>query len=290
MATQTRRRRVVVENSDATHDPTPSPIELTADCANCFGLCCVAPAFAKSADFAIDKRAGRPCPNLMSNFGCGIHETLRQQGFPGCTTYDCFGAGQHVAQTTFAGRSWREDPESASAMFAVFDVMRQLHELLWHLNEARAIVAAASLRDWIDRAFVETEELTNAHAETLMNLDVDAHRQSLNVLLVQASELARASEPQRRDYRGADLVGADLAHTDLRGASLRGAALVGATLARSDLRLADFTGADLRGCNLSAADLSTAIFLTQAQLDAATGDSETQLPPARRRPTHWPTS
>ncbi len=280
----------MVENGDAALDSKSSPIELTADCANCFGLCCVAPSFAKSADFAIDKRAGQPCPNLMSNFGCGIHETLRQQGFPGCTTYDCFGAGQHVAQTTFAGHSWRDDPESASAMFAAFDVMRQLHELLWHLNEARALGAAASLRDWIDRAFVQTEDLTNASPETLVNLDVDAHRQSVNAILLQASELARASAPQRRDYRRADLVGVDLTHTDLRGANLRGAALVGANLSRSDLRLADFTGADLRGCNLTAADLSTALFLTQAQLDAATGDSETHLPPAHRRPAHWTTT
>jgi uncharacterized protein YjbI with pentapeptide repeats len=277
----------VVENGDAALGSKSSPIELTADCANCFGLCCVAPSFAKSADFAIDKRAGQPCRNLTSNFGCGIHETLRQQGFPGCTTYDCFGAGQHVAQTTFAGRSWRDDPESASAMFAVFDVMRQLHELLWYLNEARAIIAAASLRDWIDSAFVQTEDLTNATTETLMNLDVDAHRDSVNAIMVQASELARASAPQRRDYRGADLVGIDLTDTDLGGASLRGASLVGANLAQSDLRLADFTGADLRGCNLTGANLSTAIFLTQAQIDASIGDSATQLPPARRRPAHW---
>lgn len=277
----------MVENGDAALGSRSSPIELTADCANCFGLCCVAPSFAKSADFAIDKRAGQPCPNLMSNFGCGIHETLREQGFSGCTTYDCFGAGQHVAQTTFAGRSWRDDPESASAMFAVFEVMRQLHELLWYLNEARAIAAAANLRDWIDSAFVQTEDLTNASTETLMNLDVDAHRDSVNALLLQASELARASAPQRRDYRGADLVGLDLTRTDLHGASMRGAALVGANLARSDLRLADLTGADLRGCSLTGADLSTAIFLTQGQLDAATGDSETKLPPARRRPAHW---
>ena len=114
-------------------------LQLTADCANCFGLCCVAPAFAKSADFAIDKRAGQPCPNLKSDFGCRIHETLRPQGFPGCTSYDCFGAGQHVAQATFAGVSWRDDPDSAETMFAVFDVMRQLHELLWYLNEARTL-------------------------------------------------------------------------------------------------------------------------------------------------------
>ena len=38
-------------------------MELRADCTRCFALCCVAPAFAASADFAIDKPAGQPCPN-----------------------------------------------------------------------------------------------------------------------------------------------------------------------------------------------------------------------------------
>jgi hypothetical protein len=33
-------------------------LTLRADCERCFGLCCVAPAFAASADFAIDKDAG----------------------------------------------------------------------------------------------------------------------------------------------------------------------------------------------------------------------------------------
>ncbi len=172
-------------------------------------------------------------------------------------------------------------------MFAVFDVMRQLHELLWYLNEARTLAAADNMRGAIDRAFSQTEDLTNTSPGTLINLDTDAHRDFVNGILTQASELARASTPNRRDLRGANLIGADLAETDLRGASLRGAALVGAHMQGSDLRLADFTGADVRGCNLTAADLGTAIFLTQAQIDAANGDSATQLPPARRRPMHW---
>ena len=33
---------------------------LHADCARCAALCCVLPPFAASADFAIDKPAGRP--------------------------------------------------------------------------------------------------------------------------------------------------------------------------------------------------------------------------------------
>ena len=84
---------------------------LLADCGNCFGLCCVALAFTASADFAMDKEAGEPCRNLQSDFRCGIHRTLRAQGFPGCTVYDCFGAGQQVSQVTFGGRDWREAHE-----------------------------------------------------------------------------------------------------------------------------------------------------------------------------------
>ncbi len=103
---------------------------LRADCSRCAGLCCVAPAFAASTDFAIDKPAGQPCPNLRTEFGCSIHDSLRKRGFPGCVAFDCFGAGQQVVQVTFAGRTWRQDPEIAESMFAVFAVMRQLMELL----------------------------------------------------------------------------------------------------------------------------------------------------------------
>jgi len=32
---------------------------------------------------------------------CGTHDALREQGFPGCDVFDCFGAGQHVVQVAF---------------------------------------------------------------------------------------------------------------------------------------------------------------------------------------------
>src|SRR5262244_4212574 len=120
---------------------------LRADCARCAGLCCVAPAFSASADFAIDKAADQPCPNLRADFRCGIHDRLRPRGFGGCAAFDCLGAGQKVAQVTFGGRDWRADPALAAPMFAAFAVMRQLHELLWYLNEALALSAAEPFRD-----------------------------------------------------------------------------------------------------------------------------------------------
>lgn len=260
---------------------------LRADCASCFGLCCVVPAFSASHDFAIDKPAGQPCPNLRSDFRCGIHDRLRQRGFPGCTVYDCFGAGQKVSQSTFGGRDWRQAPETAKRMFAVFPVMRHLHELLWYLEEALTLQPARTLRTELRRMAEETERLTRYNPEALLELDVAAHRQAVSDLLLRVSELVRAEIPGCKDRRGADLIGADLGKADLRGASLRGAYLIGADLSGADLRLADLIGADLRNADLGGADLTGAIFLVQAQLDAAKGDGRTLLPPSYTRPAHW---
>jgi uncharacterized protein YjbI with pentapeptide repeats len=44
---------------------------------------------------------------------------------------------------------------------------------------------------------------------------------------------------------------------------------------------------DFRDADLSGADLTESIFLTQSQLNAATGDATTKLPPMLNRPAHW---
>jgi uncharacterized protein YjbI with pentapeptide repeats len=266
-------------------------LSLRADCERCFGLCCVAPAFSVSADFAIDKDAGQACPNLQADFRCSIHDRLRPRGFPGCAAYDCFGAGQQVAQVTFGGQDWRRAPGIAGQMFKVFTIMRQLHELLWYLNEALAMEAAGPLHGELSLAYEETERLTRDRPDALAGLDVNARRQGVNALLLRTSELVRAGAGRLgADLRGADLTGKDLRGADLRGASLRGAYLIGADLAGADLSMADLTGADFRGADLSGADLTTSIFLTQSQLDAAKGDQATRLPPSPARPAHWPSS
>ncbi|GAA1660284.1 pentapeptide repeat-containing protein [Fodinicola feengrottensis] len=269
-------------------EPLPEKSELRADCASCFGLCCVALTFAKSADFGIDKRAGEPCPNLADDFRCGIHQDLRPRGFAGCTVYDCFGAGQKISQETFGGKDWRQAPETAGHMFALLPVMRQLHELLWYLAEARELEPARSLRDEIVRGYDETERLTHENADVLMKFDVAEHRQGVNVLLVKTSELVRANAGRKKkDRSGADLIGARLRNADLRGANLRGAYLIGADLGAADLRLADLIGADVRDADLRGADLTGSIFLTQSQVNAARGDARTRLPGSVSRPGHW---
>jgi uncharacterized protein YjbI with pentapeptide repeats len=259
--------------------------DLRADCERCFGLCCVAPAFFASADFAIDKPDGQPCPNLRPDFRCGIHARLRERGFPGCAVYDCFGAGQKVAQVTFHGQDWRRTPRIAGRMFGAFEVMRHLHEALWYLTEALSLEAARSLQAEVGAAVEETLRLTGLGPDALLTLDVPAHRRDVDALLARASELTRGAG--RPDRRGADLAGADLRRAHLRRADLRGALLIGADLRGADLRRADLLGADLRGADLAGADLRGAIFLTRPQLAAARGDVGTRLPASLGRPGHW---
>jgi uncharacterized protein YjbI with pentapeptide repeats len=261
---------------------------LRADCENCSALCCVVPVFSASADFAIDKDAGRACPNLRPDLRCSVHADLRILGFPGCTVYDCFGAGQKVSRVTFGGRDWKRSRRTAEQMLEVFPVMRQLHELLWYLTEALTLRPAHQLHGELSLALDETERLTRIGPESLTELDVAAHRQEVNALLLRTSELVRAETRHRKkNRRGADLIGANLRGVDLRGANLRGAYLIGADLRGADLRAADLIGADLRRADLRGADLTASIFLTQSQLNSANGDTETRLPSSLTRPTHW---
>ena len=275
--------------------PDPRREALQADCTNCFGLCCIALAFEKSADFAIDKDAGEPCENLQDDFRCGIHSRLRESGFKGCTVYECFGAGQKISQVSFGGRSWRQEPETRDLMFALLPVMRQLHELLWYLNEAMEMPEAHPIRDELVRAYDETEQISQGSPEDVRSVDVASHRERVNAILSRTSELVRTSsiseaqvsKRSRKIGPGADLMGAQLSEQDLRGSNLRGACLIAADLSGADLRAVDLIGADLRDSNLSGADLSSSFFLTQSQLNSAKGDQATRLPPSLTRPAHW---
>ena len=245
----------------------------------------MAPAFARSADFAIDKPAGSPCPNLGDDFRCGIHAELRERGFPGCEVFDCFGAGQQLTQVTFGGRTWREDPALAAAQFAVLPVLRQLHETLWYLAEVLSLPAAAALHDEVRTAQARTDALAAGTADELRGLDVGAYRGEVGELLGRVSDVVRG--PGMPDRRGADLMGRDLRRTPLRDASLRGAYLIGADLRGVDLGAADLLGADLRAADVRGADLSRCLFLTRPQVEAARGDMSTRLPVAVATPSHW---
>ena len=268
-------------------DTTADRLRLRADCERCVGLCCVAPAFGASADFAVDKPAGVPCTHLQADNRCGIHAQLRPRGFAGCTVYDCFGAGQQLTQVTFSARSWRDEAQTATEMFAAFEVMRDLHELLYYLAEAAALAASANVRRQIEQLQVEVDALTAGTAAALREVDRSGLRSRAGALLLQVSEQVRGDVPADLDFARADLIGRSLKDRRLRGATFVGALLIAADCSGADLRGADLRAADLRGADLTGADLTGALFLTQSQVLSARGDAATQLPAALDRPSHW---
>jgi hypothetical protein len=270
-------------------------VELRADCARCVGLCCVAPAFARSADFAVDKPAGTPCAHLAADFRCAIHADLRDRGFAGCTVFDCLGAGQRVS-AAFAGRDWRT-PEVAAPMFAAFGAARQVHELLWYLDEARQRAPDPALEvEWarlvdddpatcdVDAARERVGELLRVASERLRT--PPAGESSFSARRVVVSDTAspdsqnsesristrrdvvrrdasgadgrRRGRPRRGDRRGGrphDYSRADLVGVQWQNADLSRASLRGTLLLGADLRGADLRLADLLGADLRGADL-----------------------------------
>jgi uncharacterized protein YjbI with pentapeptide repeats len=270
--------------------------ELKVDCEKCFGLCCTALYFSACEGFPTNKEAGIPCINLQEDFRCSVHKNLLEKGLKGCMAYDCFGAGQKIAQVTYEGYNWRHHPELMKQMFEVFLVVRQLHEMMWYLSEALTLNHRNNIKDRLNLILSDTYSLTLLKPNSLLELDLEAHRDKVNSLLFETSELVRSkilsgnnttSKYAKNVTKRYDFFGADLRKTNLRGANLRGACLIAANLRGVDLSGADLIGADLRDTNLSGANLMDSIFVTQAQINAAIGDSNTKLSRLLARPKHW---
>lgn len=269
---------------------------LRIDCKSCFGFCCVALYFSASEGFPSDKDAGKPCINLQEDFTCAVHKNLRENGLKGCTAYDCFGAGQKVAQVTYKGEHWLQKPELAKEMFQVFLIMRQLHEMLWYLTDALMLQSNSIMKNRLSQLIKETEEITNLDAESLLEIDIEAQRHKVNSLLQQVSNHIRfivsngqknTLKTKKRIAGRLDLIGADLRRTNLRGADLRGALLIAANLSGNDLGGADLIGADLRDTDIRDANLSDSLFITQSQINSARGNSNTKLPLSLTPPAYW---
>lgn len=278
-----------------TSDMTMLRESLRPDCANCFGLCCVAFHYLKSEDFPINKPAGQPCVHLADSYACTIHSELREQGFKGCTVYDCLGAGQFVSQVTFGGESWREQINNGMLMFTVLPIMTQVHELLFYISDMldRSIPKreAHPLRRLLDELLIFRE----LPPEQMTGMALMTFRQQARPLFVRLSEDIRSEGlkwigltlTSRHEQDRADLIGKNLTRHDVRGTCYRGALLIGANLRGQDLSYVDFMGADVRGLDVRAAVLTESLFLTQMQVNSMNGDRHTILAPAYTRPSHW---
>ncbi|MDI6908779.1 pentapeptide repeat-containing protein [Nocardioides sp.] len=253
--------------------PTP-PLELTADCSRCHALCCVLLPFRREGGFGADKPGGVACHHLQADDRCAIHADLRERGWPGCTVFDCFGAGQQVTEVTYGGASWR-DLDSAGdlgEMAAVLSALRRVHEMLVHLQEVARRAPDPAADDLVGRLLA----LRDSTPVEILTADLDELQDVCGELLAAASR--RLRDPAGADLTRADLAGQDLRQRDLRSASLRGALLLGADLRAVRLASADLLGADLRGADLRGADLADVLFLTAPQLAGARTDDTTRVP------------
>ncbi|MCK0126946.1 hypothetical protein MWU76_21330 [Gelidibacter sp. F2691] len=148
-----------------------------ADCAACAGLCCVSPGFDAGDDFAFDKRALAPCRHLGSDNLCRIHETLEDQGFPGCSKFDCKGAGPYVMRHIFPRKRWRKDRETLEAISEAYRRMRAITDMieLFRVAEALPLSATqdAARRDMLDRLLPDpvwtADGLARAEEEGLLS-------------------------------------------------------------------------------------------------------------------------
>lgn len=270
--------------------------KLKIDCEKCFGICCVALYFSKTEGFPNDKVAGKPCINLQEDFGCKVHASLKDKGLKGCMTYDCFGAGQKVAQLTFKGEDWRKSKEQANKIFDVFLVMRQLHEMLWYLYDAKTFIFSDNIKEEIDFMIKETNKLTNLDTKSIINIDIENHRIKVNSTLKKVIEVVKNnvshdkkinSKNKKNLKIGYDFIGADLKNTNLIGANFAGVFLIAADMRNTNLKGANLIGADLRDADIRGANLEEAMFITQTQINSAKGDSKTKLPNSIDRPEYW---
>lgn len=261
---------------------------LSINCEACTGLCCVALYFAQSEGFPADKAAGEPCRNLTPDFRCAIHPELAARKRKGCMAYDCFGAGQKVAQAIYPGQDWRASPDLARQMFDVFMIVFQIHQMLWYLAEAWDIPSAEGLKPGIHELICENERMTRVAPAEILALDIGGYRLRVNKILKAASGPLLSGKGSGKGGK-AGYIGKNFKRASLDGNDLSMALLIAANLEGCSLRATSFLGADLRDANICDTDLSGSIFLTQGQINAAKGNSGTKLPAYLSRPAAWRT-
>lgn len=259
--------------------------KLKIDCKKCSGLCCVALYCMKTDGFPENKAAGVPCKHLATDFRCDIHSALASKNMRGCLAYDCFGAGQKVTQECYPDGDWKTHPEKSSEVFQVFSFLFQFHQMEWYLLESLSLTADGRIKADIEALISENEEMTGRSPDEILHLDIAAYRAKVNQILKQVSGLiaidpldgAGKKEWLGKDFKRANLDGRDFSMALLIAANLEGCSLQGT----------NFLGADMRDANIRNTDLSASVYLTQMQVNAARGNSNTRLPASLSLPASW---
>jgi len=139
-------------------------------------------------------------------------------------------------------------------------------------QEGADLIGAHQERAGLGGAHQERARLTQAHLEGAYLFEAHLEEAVLYGAHLEGAVLEGARLEE------ANLMGAHLEKAYLTGAHLEGANLTGAHLEKAYLTGAHLEGADLIGAHLEGADLRLADGLTQAQIDPAHTDEDTQLP------------
>lgn len=257
------------------------------DCSKCSGLCCTALFFSKIDGFPENKSAGKPCIKLQHNYRCMIHHELEKRNMKGCIGYDCFGAGQHVTQHIYKGETWQTAQEKSKEIFEVFVVIFQLYQIRYFLEESKTIIPAKELWSDIQNLINENEVLCNSDPQTILEIDYENYRDSINIILKQVCNSIIKCYKKSANKMPKEFFGKSFNRIDMSGIDLSMKLLIAANFDGCTFDGTIFLGADTRDTNFSNADLREAVFLTQGQINSARGNRNTKLPKHLDYPTTW---
>lgn len=251
---------------------------IQSDCTQCSGLCCTALFFSKIDGFPMNKEEGIPCLFLKNNFQCDMYEKLEAKGCHGCKSYDCFGAGQMVTNSLYRGKTWITHPELKIEMFAVFQIMYRLHEMLGYLLEASMLVEDKQ----IDQLLIKYEQWMKLTPKEILHIAIDEYQLQVNDILKNVCRFLDCYDDhnKQRNY-----IQKDMRKHPTKDLSM--SLLLGANFSNMNAHGINFLGADLRGANFINTDLRDALFLTQRQVNGIIGNHQTLLPDHLHKPTTW---
>ncbi len=138
--------------------------------------------FDAGEDFARDKPALHPCPNL-DGFRCTIHDRLDVAGYSGCARYDCLGAGQRVTTDLFPGADWHRDPALRAPMAEAFATLRRVHTGLELIAAAESLRLPPELDAERASLFALFHPAAGWTRKTLADLDLPAATRRLSTFL-----------------------------------------------------------------------------------------------------------
>lgn len=261
--------------------------QLKVDCAKCSGLCCTALFFSKIDGFPENKIAGKPCTKLQNNYRCKIHHELEKRNMKGCIGYDCFGAGQHVTQYIYQGKTWQTSKEKSKEIFDVFVIISQLYQIRYFLEESKIIIPAKGLWSDIQSLINENEALCSSTPQIILDIDTERYRNKVNIILKKVCGCITKCFKNSDNNRLIEFSGKNFKKRDMSGLDLSMKLLIAVNFDSCIFNGTVFLGADTRDTNFSNADLREAVFLTQGQINSAKGNRNTKLPPYLDYPVMW---